>query len=140
MDSRSVSPQPASLSAPKAWAQAIGVASGPTTNAAFPAHVPMPDMSVTVKTSGGPIRITFIANVTLGSASFMYTAVYVDGIMVFQPLSQYINTATATMSPTISIVVPVSAGTHKIDGYWSVLTGGTGTAQLTNRILTVEEK
>jgi hypothetical protein len=39
---------------------------------------------------------------------------------------------------SLSTIVPVSAGVHKVDVYWSV-SGGTATADSTKRILSVRE-
>lgn len=144
MDSRSVSPQPAALSAPKAWAQAVGVTSGPTTTASMTSPVPLPDLSCTIKTSGGNLDIRFFTQLyTSGSSGYeMRCFAYVNGVAV-NPLMQGSNLAAGNGGILMSgsWLVPVAPGIHKVDIYWGIQSGGgTLTATGTNRILTVIER
>ena len=128
------------LPAQKAWAVASGVISAPSTNSTSP--VPMPDMSVTIKTSGGPLFISYavqliIANSGASAAGY----IYVDGQQISNDGAFVAPTATTYCAISDSIIVPVSAGVHKVDVYWS-LGGGTGTISGNNvyRKLSVQEK
>lgn len=144
MDSRNVSPQPASLSVPKAWAQAVGVTSGPSTTTSMLSPVPLPDLSVTVKTSGGNLDVSFFTQLyTNGGAAYeMRCMLYIDGLQI-TPLMQGSNLVTSGGGILMSgsWVVPVAPGVHKVDIYWGIQSGG-GTLYATgvNRILSVQEK
>lgn len=117
------------LAPQKAWAQAVGVSSAPTTSST--AAVPCPDMSVTIRTSGGPIEVYF--QIYQANANFTTISIYVDGVQVVSTAQNASNTVIP-----ISFIVPVSAGTHKVDGYWNV-NAGTVTANSTQRLLKVRE-
>lgn len=117
------------------WAQAVGIASSPTTTST--SAVPMPDMSLTLKTSGNPVEI--FLNATLGSstATFPRIIIYVNGVAVGTEIQNYIA-ATALCVSSCSLIVPLSAGTHKIDGYWFT-NSGTLQAFGNNRLLKARE-
>lgn len=125
----------------KGWAQARGVTSNPTTTSTV--LIPMPDMSVTVKTSGGRLGIKFrtqcSSSVTNATPSI---SIYVNGQAVGVPDSGSI-TAPATAGFQFSVsnecVIPVSAGVHKVEVFYTNGNAGTLTLSGTNRILIVEE-
>lgn len=122
---------------PKAWAQAVGVASGPTTTSTI--AIPMPDMSTTVKTSGGRVLISYSTSVNNSSANnTTRTAIYVNGILLNseKTATSASNGSDETNSDTQIIFLP--AGTHKIDVYWWC-GGGTSMASGTRRNLIVAE-
>jgi hypothetical protein len=126
MDSRSVSPQPSSLSAPKAWAQALVDVGGapPTTNST--AFIPLPQASVTLKTQGGPVAISYAVdhyNNTAGNPCMFQ--VYVNGVAV-GVLKTANQGASWALTVTDYMIVPLTAGTHKIDTYWKVGAGSIG--------------
>lgn len=143
MDSRKTSMVKETLPAQKAWAQAVGITNGPTSNVTYPTLVPMPDMSVTVKTNGRPIKIDYSVVCTVdaaGAAAFAMVYPYVNGEGVIGS-QRYTTEAVSAGSLTISgsIVHPVAAGTHKVDLYWSRGGGTAVTADGTRRSLTVIE-
>jgi hypothetical protein len=134
-DSRTTS---AIATTPKAWAQAVGVTSTPSSTVTT--YIPMPDMSLTIKTSGGPILISYFAtcyNATVGAA--VYLQLFVDGLIVGPANVITPPNTTSLIGPAASLVVPVLAGYHKIDLYWAAGGGGTLSAYLTQRSLTVRE-
>ena len=127
------------VSTTKAWAQAIGITSNPTTSSS--SHVPCPDMSLTIKTSGGAIEVNFNGVFYTNSTNTNAGAqIYVNG----SPVGQQMSGQTVTASNTVfnisnSVIVPLPAGTHKIDVYWVAGGGSTATAQSTYRILRAKE-
>lgn len=137
MDSRQTSPIPNSLSVPKAWAQAVGVTSDPSTGAT--SAVPMPDMSVTIKTNGGILQISHDSQLrNANTGQYNYIKVYLDGIAIATRFTQQ-NSATYIQQMLINLLVSVYAGIHKVDIYWYT-SASTLTADGTGRILTVQEK
>ncbi len=138
-DNRKLTPVKNVLPIQKAWVQAVGKQSSPTSTATF--AVPMPDMSLTIKTNGQPLEISYSASLNNSTAGvYIYTRVYVDGVPV--GTIQY-----TTSSPSgggyvyinaDSVFVPVSAGTHKVDLYWYT-SSGTITARELSRILKAKE-
>jgi hypothetical protein len=126
----------------KAWAQAVGVTSVVTTSSSY---VPLADMSVTIKTSGGPISITgdILLNAPAGaSGAYARIVVYVDGVQVTRDRHQYNqSTATFAFEFPINIICPVAAGIHKVDVFWNT-SGVSFSANAdanANRMLTVRE-
>lgn len=118
----------------KAWAQAVGVVSGPSTGSTT--AVPCPDMSCTIKVSNsGRIKATYSISNYNSSTFLNYFQVYVNGIAV-GAIHVFYSTNAQTTSDTV--IVPVSAGIHKVDVYWYTQ-GGTATAHTTYRSLVVEE-
>ena len=135
-DDRNLSPVANLLPQNKNWAQAFGVTSAPTTTSTVP--VPVPDMSVTIKTSGGRLRISFSNNVSSNGAGIIpNTQAYVDGIAVGRAVDNQEANANYTKESSDVVLVPVSAGYHKVDLYWALNAGGTG--QSHGRTLLVEE-
>jgi hypothetical protein len=122
----------------KSWAQAVGVASSPTTNVTSP--VPMPDMSCVLKTTGNPIEISFSVDVYNSVAgNDNYTLIYVDG--QFVPGTQRQSdqqVAGNAITVSNSVICPVAAGVHIVQVYWYV-NSGTCTSRLTNRLLKARE-
>lgn len=136
-DNRKTSAIKESLPVQKAWAQAVGVSASPSTGSTSP--VPMPDMSTTVKTSGGRVLISYSTSVSNSSANnTTRTAIYVNGILLNseKTATSASNGSDETNSDTQIIFLP--AGTHKIDVYWWC-GGGTSTASGTRRNLIVAE-
>ena len=137
-DNRKISPLvlPASN---KNWTQASGVSSGPTTTS-LNSFVPIPDMSVVIKTSGGDLDIGFsisVSNNTLSAVSDI--AIYVDGVSINGTRQFSCKVANSVESISGSIRIPSSPGAHKVDLYWQVENASTLTAITTLRTLTVEE-
>jgi hypothetical protein len=96
-------------------------------------------MSVTVKTTGGPVYISywlFPYHSAAGVSSDF--RVYVNGVGV--------GTTRTFRAPSIgfpvaqgdSVIVPLAAGTHNILVMWAI-DSGTATASGTTRTLTVQE-
>lgn len=113
-----------SLETKKAWAQAVGVTSTVTTTSVTPNFVPVPDMSVTIKTSGGPLLVGFdgaIRNSALGNST--YFKIYVDGVAQEPLMDLLAQVANGELTQSFTRMVNVGPGTHKIDIYWCVNAG-----------------
>jgi hypothetical protein len=127
-----------SLPAQKAWAQAVGVISSPTTGSGT--AVPCPDLSCVVKTKSGAIKVSYNVQVTNSvSTASVGCQVYIDGMPYGTIRYGTSPSANIGSNSSDSFLVPVSDGFHKVDIYWLVDTG-TGTALGTRRNLVVEEK
>lgn len=124
-DNRRLSPVK-SESPGKAWAQALGVATNPTTGSS--SFIPVPELSLTVKTSGNPVEIVMGMSIT-NTSNNANIAIYVDGVMVGLAAGQ--GTGSTARYLTTSVIVPLSAGTHKIEGCWLAEGGGTITSTST---------
>lgn len=138
-DSRKFTPIKEAQSSSKALVQANGVTAATTTTTSY---VPCPDMSATIKTAAGFIEVWFVGSITQSSnGQFVAAAIYVDGIQVGVPSVIYPLTGNGEAA-VCHAIVPVSAGVHKVDGYWAV-SGGTGGWQTSggnpSRLLTVRE-
>ena len=136
-DNRKTTPVKDILPVTKAWAQALGVISSPTTSSST--FVPMPDMSCTIKTSGGAIEMKFNASINNSSTGVTnYFQLYVDGV-AYGPFFYVDEFNTNGNGPvSISIIQPVSSGAHKIDLYWRC-SSGTLAANGIARCLSVKE-
>ncbi len=134
-DNRKLTPVKDVVSATKAWAKAIGITSAPTTTSTVP--VPMPEMSCTIKTTGGPLRISFNTSLLCGSGQEALFQLYVDGVPV-DGVSRSSTSGSAESNTALTAKVAVSPGFHKVDTYW-LTTGGTLTAVTVSRFLLVEE-
>ncbi len=137
-DNRKLTPVKDILPGTKAWGQAIGITSNPTTTSTSP--VPMPDMSLTLKTSGGPVKMDFasaVRNATSGQNCACYF--FVDGVSIgiTAVATSFTGGQDCFFSNTAMVALP--AGTHKFDVYWSV-GGSTGTLEGVNRIFTAREQ
>ncbi len=120
------------ITAQKAWSQALGITSSPSTTSTI--YVPIPDMSVTHFNRSGRIKIAYHVALNTGTGDCQVVA-FVNGFQVGKATYQIAssNTTVADM-----ITVPVSPGFNKIDLYW--LTGsGTVAGITTMRSLFVEE-
>lgn len=120
------------------WAQAVGIASSPTTNVTT--LVPLADMSVTIKTNGNPVEVSYhsvIANSSVGAVTALL--IVIEGVNYLVSASE-ITQATADYRYVVAskIIIPMAAGVHKIDVYWNV-SAGTGTARSTYRTLVARE-
>jgi hypothetical protein len=137
MDKRKFSEQ--QVTPVKAWAQAIGVASSPTTPGAT-LTVPLPDLSQTIKTSGGPIAINYSVRLRADAIGrSIQPSIYVDGVQIpgsLKALDTYGAGGDLMLSDTC--IVQVAAGVHKVDVYWYV-SAGTATATATGRTLNIRE-
>lgn len=138
-DNRNITPLKAQP-AQKAWAQATGITASPSTTVSAATPVPMPDMSVTIKTSGSPIQIFskfLYSNNTSGQGCVFF--IYVDGVRVSDPTDDSgVSGANSTQFGVYSMIVPVSAGTHRVEIYWGTF-GTTLTASNLSRLLYVRE-
>jgi hypothetical protein len=106
--------------APKrAWAQAVGISSSPSTTATIP--VPVPDMSCVIKTSGNPIKISYSVCASLNaSPTFVAYTVMLNGEFVGRTKYDMSSSINADHVVADSFIVPVAAGVHKIDLHWQV--------------------
>jgi hypothetical protein len=124
---------------PKAWAQAVGITA--VANTTSSTSSPVPDLSTTVKTSGGSLEIIFQMTYSCPTNGINNVwAIYVDGLSVAMKAEQTNGTGNLNILIGHSIVVPVSAGYHKVDVHWATQAGGytmyLGNAQ---RSMTVRE-
>lgn len=137
MDSRKTSMVKEIVPASKSWAQAVGVTASPSTTSTT--AVPMADMSVTIRTTGGALKIDYKAcvyNTAVGN--YMATQVYVDGVAVGSISSMNSTTISYAVELTDGFIVPCAPGVHKVDLYW-FCQGGTTTVDSGKRTLTVQE-
>jgi len=134
-DNRKTSAIKEALPAQKAWAQAIRISSLTTTSTSY---VPTGDLSCTVKVgSNGRLKISAnmgFRNSVAGTDT--YLGIFVNGVQVGIDVNRTIYTGAASDNLTTSLIVPISAGTHKVDVYWK---NNGGTSTLFPSILTVEE-
>jgi hypothetical protein len=135
-DNRKLSAVKDTLSATKVWAQAVGVANGPSTTATSP--VPMPDMSITIKTSGGPAEIKYSVGFAESGNINAFFLIYVDGVSIGNGRVFAAPIANNGYVLSDMQVVVLSAGVHKVDIYWYT-SSGTLTAISTGRTLIVRE-
>jgi hypothetical protein len=138
MDTRKTTIVKDSLLGQKAWAQAVGVTADPATSSTVP--IPLPDMSVTIKTSGGPLQIAY--NSPYQSTSIGYTAwtqVYVDGVAVGTKKGATNYVSNNVFWSGDNMIVPVSTGVHKVDIYWWIADVISIRSYATLRNLTVRE-
>jgi hypothetical protein len=137
-DNRKTSAIKEVLPTQKAWAQALGILSSPTTTST--SLVPMPDMSLTVKISSNLIKVSYAIQATnTGAGSSTGFQIYIDGVAYGNIKYGTSALASITTTPSDTLLIPVSPGTHKVDLYWTV-DSGTGGSNGTRRNMTVEEK
>jgi len=137
-DNRKTSAIKEALPAQKAWAQAVGISANPTMAAT--AAVPIPDMSVTIKTNGGILDISFQMAVFGNSNSGdRFYSIYVDGVLAYETADSVETSAGDRPWVHLRYLVPVSAGTHKVEAYWRSSGVATLTGQGTGRILIAKE-
>lgn len=120
----------------RAWDQAFGVTSDPTTSST--ALTPMPDMTVNITTKGGPIRISYACTVSPPSGAQMSFRAYVDGVAVGIAKNVGSSVAGMVLLAADSFKFNLAAGVHQVKLYWNTNTG-TATANGQQRTLLVEE-
>jgi hypothetical protein len=116
--------------------QAFQITSIPTSNAST--DVPCPDLSVTHYNTTGRIKISYSSSVgTNSTGSQVVLSIYVNGnkVSLDKGAMSYASGATYTISD--SILLNINKGFNKIDIYWRMSGGATGTAY--GRNLLVEE-
>lgn len=118
----------------KAVAQASGVTGSSATTAT--GGIPVPDLSVTVKTSGNPIEIFYSAIAFPATASAFYTQVYVNGSPVGVLKNPYLTTPNREALSSDRIILYASAGIYKIDLYFYT---NVGTITVNQRSMNVRE-
>lgn len=125
------------LPATKAWAQASGL--GSTQSITATSQVPMLDMSTTIKTTGGRLKLSFsgaaYCNTSNNDLLFQF---YVDGVAVGQEMKSQQNTASTFTPISMFYTIQASPGAHKVDVYWRVPSGVTSILNA-SRTLLVEE-
>jgi hypothetical protein len=119
---------------------AKGVTSNPTNTST--SLVPMPEMSLTVPSNGAWFEISaslrLVSNTSNGAT---FAAIFINGIQLPNfVLGVRIGTGGNSSYTAGSTLVYLTKGTHKIDIYWGVGSGTTGTAATTDRELIVQEK
>lgn len=126
------------LPATKAWAEAFGISSGPTTSST--SYVPMPDMSLTLKVAGGPVLLGFAAAIyNSGAGNATNLQLYVDGTAVPGPETNMVQpVANQPLTMSNAYIVNMSPGIHKIDLYW-IVGAGTSTVSGVRRNMYVRE-
>lgn len=134
-DTRKFSLLTRSLNAQKAYAQAIGIGAGITTTSA--AYVPVPELLVTIKTTGGRLMLSYSSQLACSSSAQSATMqMWVNGIAVGVPIGVS-NTANTPISETVIVSLP--AGQHTVMLMWAVSGGSTATINSALRMLTVAE-
>jgi hypothetical protein len=135
-DNRKTSAIKDSLPTTKAWAQAVAITANVSTSSTT--YVPLQDLSVVIKTTGGPLKITWNASILNTGGNGTRTVAFVDGVQVGNEST--VN-QTNYSSVSNSVIIPVSPGYHKVDIYWRVdaSTGSAG-GDSARRTLVVEEK
>lgn len=128
-------------SAPYAVTQvkhAYGSTSSPTTTSG--ALVTLPDMSVTLTTTGGDLTATVVCSMSSNTASaILYLALALDGVATsVQPLLSEPSASFGVVTTAIAHWAGVAAGSHTITGQWAT-SSGTATALSSARALIVEE-
>lgn len=119
-DSRKFTPVKVDLPSTKAWVQAFGIIGNPSTGNGT--ACPIPDMQVTIKTSGGPIQIYYAGFFANNNGCYSQTFyIYVDGLQAGLPKSHQMGCSLIEVSDCI--IVPVSAGVHKVGIYWQTSSG-----------------
>ena len=120
--------QPAQVS------QALGFQVATTTSTSY---VPVPDLSVTHKSSTGKVQISYGLSSTGGGANAADFVLYVDGVQQLPALRGAGLSGSVGSGVSNTIIIPLSPGVHKIDLYW-LATGGTMTL-VGGRSLTVRD-
>jgi hypothetical protein len=123
-------------SAAKYRGQAVGVLTSPTTSAT--SAVPMPDMSLVVKTLGNWFDLRADVQIRTSSGNGVFLVFAVDGIVQNAIVGNSAPPATDDVGYGLSNLVYLSPGYHKIDLYWYAFSG-TLTAIGTYRVMTVKE-
>jgi hypothetical protein len=137
-DNRKITAVKDFLPVTKAWAQAVGVNSSPSTTSTT--FIPVPDLSVTIKTGNSFLKISYtICNSNNGANQYNAFQINVDGIPVSTLRYETASATGQDHNTSDNVIIPVSAGTHKVDVFWRV-GSGTGTLESQSRTLTVEEK
>jgi hypothetical protein len=126
---------PTNLNSAKACAQASGTESNPTTTSNN--YVPMPQMSLALKTNGGKVLVNFVhwgAVNTIGA--LIYLQCYIDGVPAGPEVAFHTAyNANYTQTQSLSFIAFLSAGAHKIDVYWKTTGGVTASSSNTGRNL-----
>jgi len=120
---------------PAKLAQAVGTSSGITTTSA--SFVPLPDMQLTIETTGKPVEIDFAGNFSHSGSVGMVYDIFVDGVIV--PGGNAIGLIIGgggTQQISKSVAIPLSAGFHQIQVLWKT---SSGTMTSFNRKLTTQE-
>jgi hypothetical protein len=103
--------------------EAYGIQAASTTSNSY---VPFADMSTTIVTKGNPIEIQSSLPVTSNlNNQFLCWAVYVDGIAQNGTAATQLITAGYPFMMYHNMIVPVSAGYHKIDIFYKLNAAGT---------------
>jgi len=120
------------------WAQARGITSAATTTST--SFVPVPDMSVSIKTSGNPVQVSYNVASTINAAGQTVDfIVYIDGVSLASSRTQLMPSLSGyRQTATCAVIVPLAEGFHKIDVYW-VVSGNTATAVDVTRQISVME-
>jgi hypothetical protein len=115
-------------------AQASNIVATPSVSTATGTYIPYPDLSVTIKTTGKPVMLQFHSAQTVTASQTCQIAFFVDGKEVGASII-WGTGAGANMAPIMSgtAVIPMSAGYHKIDVYWSGVASSGSDRQLTAR-------
>jgi len=141
LDRRNTSAIPKEMSSEKAIAQAFGMTSAPTVSSNAGVLVPVPDLAVTITTTGyRGIECTGWIHVLTLAGQTAQISIVVNGDRR-SPIAGSIAGVGQNEIPTVNIsaIVPVGPGTHRVELYWG--SNGTGSilAQDVARALTVKE-
>lgn len=137
-DNRRITPVKDALPSQKAWGQALAITASPTTSSTV--NVPLPDMSLTLKTSGGIVQCSFANNVTMSTSGDGCSQwLYIDGVQIGVYPGTYAGSTSAQIVTAGVLLVSLAPGVHKFDIYWRVTGAATATSG-GNRVFSVKEQ
>ncbi len=119
------------------WAQAVGIATTGSTSSTI--AVPLPDMTLTIKTSGNPVDIdwtVFLSNATATVGSSI--SLYIDGVATGFVHGINVSGAGAANEISGQFTAPLAAGVHIIQLYWQV-SSSAASLETNRRILRAKE-
>lgn len=120
-DNRKITPIKEAQSSQKFRGTAVGIQSASTTSTSL---VPLPDMSLTVKSSGSWFQISYNVLTQLNSTgNDNNAAIFVNGVQSSSTKRISCPTSSYLVEISDSVLIYLSAGVHKVDVYWSTNTG-----------------
>jgi len=115
------------------YSEAIQITVNPTTTSST--YVPITDFSVSLRTKGNPVEVSYVCNCSNNGASNEYIILYIDGTEYQIPNYKF-DTANFVGTVTYNKKIPLSAGIHVFTGYVKV---GGNTETFHERMISVME-
>ncbi len=132
-DNRKITPVKDALSSQKFRGIAVGVQATPSTSSSV--YVPIPDMSLTIKSAGEWFEIRLDIDIRNGSGTLTGTAIFINGFLS----AERVNSGPGTNIDAFyswPALVYLAPGVHKVDGYWRG--NGATLTNFSNRVLTAK--